>query len=118
MAHMAIGALTGGMGGALGAGAAALSADAINEATKDLPPALQAVVGGAIAAGIGAVAGGASGAATAFNSDMNNRQLHPTDIQLAVKLAAKGKYTKEQIEEQMRLMGNAALGVGPTPLRS
>lgn len=113
LAHMAIGALTGGVGGAVGAGAAALSADAINEATKDLPPALQAVVGGAIAAGIGAATGGASGAAAGFNSDMNNRQLHPTDKQLAMKLAAKGKYTKEQIEEQMRLMGNAALGVAP-----
>jgi filamentous hemagglutinin len=65
------------------------------------------------AAGVGAVVGGAQGAATALTVDANNRALHTTDRQLSTMLAAKGKYSKEQIEEQMRLMGNAALGVGP-----
>ncbi|MCZ2497466.1 filamentous hemagglutinin N-terminal domain-containing protein [Xylophilus sp. Kf1] len=80
-AHALIGGLTGGVGGALGAGATALSADAINQVVAGLPPGIKEVVGGAMAAGIGAAAGGAVGAATAFNSDLNNRQLHPTEIQ-------------------------------------
>ena len=64
---------------------------------------------------MGAAVGGAQGAATAATVDFNNRQLHPTERQRAAELAAnsKGKFTKEQIEEQMRLMGNVAFGVGP-----
>ena len=65
------------------------------------------------AAGVGAAVGGAQGAATALTVDANNRQLHPTEQKKAQELAAKSgsKYTKEQIEEQMRLMGNEASGV-------
>jgi filamentous hemagglutinin len=46
---------------------------------------------------------------------MNNRQLHPTEIQKAKELATKsgGQYTQAQIEEQLRLMGNAATGELP-----
>jgi filamentous hemagglutinin len=66
---------------------------------------------------VGAAASGGStaGGATAFNADMNNRQLHPTEVQKAKDLAAKsgGKYTQAQIEEQMRLMGNAATSEQP-----
>lgn len=62
------------------------------------------------AAGVGAAVGGAYGAATAATVDANNRQLHPSEKRLAEDLAKKsgGKYTAEQIEEQMRLMGNKA----------
>ena len=37
MAHAVVGGLTGGAGGALGAGAASLSADALNQLTQDMP---------------------------------------------------------------------------------
>jgi hypothetical protein len=52
----------------------------------------------------GTVAGGA----TAFNADMNNRQLNPTERQTASNLAAKsgGKYTAQQIEDAMRTASN------------
>ena len=85
LAHALIGGLTGGTQGALGAGAAAYSADAINKLTDGLPEGIKNAVGAAIATGIGAAAGGASvaGAATAFNADVNNRQLHPDERQWA-----------------------------------
>ena len=67
-----------------------------------------------VALGVGAIASGGSvtGAATALGVDANNRQLHPEERTRAQKLAAAsgGKYTAEQIEEQMRLMGNTTNG--------
>jgi hypothetical protein len=62
------------------------------------------------AAGLGAAVGGAYGAASAATVDANNRQLHPSEKKLAQELAKRsgGKYTAEQVEEQMRLMGNKA----------
>jgi filamentous hemagglutinin len=49
---------------------------------------------------------------TAQNAVQNNRQLHPYELTVAKTLAANsnGKYTVQQIEEQMRLMGNQATG--------
>ncbi|MBL0917443.1 MAG: hemagglutinin repeat-containing protein [Hydrogenophaga sp.] len=107
-AHSLVGGLAGGAAGAAGAGLSSLSADAINQLTGDMPDGVRQLVGAGVAAGIGAIAGSNAGAATAFNADVNNRQLHPTERQLARELARKsgGKYTAEQIEEQMRLMGN------------
>ena len=60
-------------------------------------------------------AGIAAGAGIAVTADQNNRQLHPDERKKAAELAAKsgGKYTPEQIEEQMRLMGNSHLSVQP-----
>ncbi len=81
LAHAAIGGLAGGATGAAGAGVAALAADALNTLTQDLPQSARSVVGAAVAAGIGAAAGGTTGAATAFTADLNNRQLHPSEIQ-------------------------------------
>ncbi len=109
-AHALVGGLAGGASGAAGAGLASLSADAINQLTEGMPDGVRQLVGAGVAAGIGAIAGGSAGAATALNADVNNRQLHPTERQLAKELARKsgGKYTAEQIEEQMRLMGNRA----------
>ncbi|MEO8121445.1 MAG: hypothetical protein ABI606_19230 [Rhodoferax sp.] len=82
-AHAVIGGLTGGASGAAGAGAAAYSADAINQATADLPAGVKNAVGAVMAAGIGATAGGGNvaGVNAALNEDLNNRQLHPTEVQ-------------------------------------
>uniref|UniRef100_UPI002FC89DFC hemagglutinin repeat-containing protein n=1 Tax=Hydrogenophaga sp. TaxID=1904254 RepID=UPI002FC89DFC len=112
MAHAVVGGLTGGAAGAAGAGLAALSADAFNQLTEDMPDGVKNLVGVGIAAGIGAIAGGSAGAATAFNADMNNRQLHPPERALARRLAAKsgGKYTAKQIEDAMRNAGNTKTG--------
>ena len=62
----------------------------------------------------GAAAGSTGGAAAAFNSDANNRQLHPDEKTLAKRLAANsdGKYTVEQVEDAMRAANNKALGEG------
>lgn len=128
--HTLVGGLTAGAAGAVGAGSASAAAPKIEELQTSLKTALKeagvgdsaanlisSLAGGATAAGIGGAASGgsATGAATAFNADMNNRQLHPSERKKAKELAAKsgGRYTQEQIEEQMRLMGNAATGDGP-----
>jgi len=128
--HAVIGGLTGGAAGAVGAGAASSAAPTLNELQSQLEAGLQkaglgdsaskviaGLASGTTAAAIGAAASGGSvaGGATAFNADMNNRQLHPSEVQKAKDLAAKsgGKYTQAQIEEQMRLMGNAATGEQP-----
>jgi hypothetical protein len=125
--HAVVGGLTGGVQGAAGAGAASAAATGIDQLQGQLKAALKnagmndsaanviaSLAGGTTAAAVGAAASGGStaGAATAFNADMNNRQLHPSEVQKAKDLAAKsgGKYKQEQIEEQMRLMGNAATG--------
>lgn len=54
--------------------------------------------------------GTTAGAATAFNADMNNRQLSLPERQKAKDLAAKsgGKYTQQQIEDEMRRGSNTA----------
>jgi filamentous hemagglutinin len=67
---------------------------------------------GALAATLGGAAGGAAGAATAFNVDMNNRQLHPDERRKAGELAKKsgGKYTQEEIENALRNAGNTDKG--------
>ncbi|MFA1729504.1 hypothetical protein ACD582_19955 [Xanthomonas nasturtii] len=52
----------------------------LNELTKNLPDGVGEAVDAGIAAGLGAAVGGSAGAATAFNSDTNNRQLHPSKV--------------------------------------
>jgi hypothetical protein len=128
--HAVVGGLTGGAAGAVGAGAASAAAPSIEELQGKLQDTLKtaglgdsaaktiaSLAGGTTAAAIGAAASGGStaGAATAFNADMNNRQLHPSEVTRAKDLAAKsgGKYKQSEIEEQMRLMGNAATGELP-----
>ncbi|MGV3498690.1 MAG: hypothetical protein ACO1OR_07685 [Hydrogenophaga sp.] len=80
-----------------------------------MPDGVRQLVGAGLAAGIGVIAAGTAGAAAAFNADVNNRQLHPGDRELARDLARKsaGKYSVQQIEEQMRLMGNRAYNAEP-----
>ncbi|WP_215407187.1 hypothetical protein [Janthinobacterium sp. JC611] len=108
-AHTAAGALAGGVGGALGAGASAAAMPKIGEMIDgmDLPEPVKQALGAAAATSIGAAAGGVAGAATAFNTDVNNRMLHPGDRQKAKALAelSKGKYTEKQILDAMRYSG-------------
>jgi filamentous hemagglutinin len=88
--HTAVGALTGGTAGAVGAGSASAAAPSIDTLQTQLQQGLQkaglgestskviaSLTAGTTAAGIGAAASGGSvaGGATAFNADMNNRQL-------------------------------------------
>jgi filamentous hemagglutinin len=102
LAHAAIGGVTGGTDGALGAGSAALSADAINKVTDNLPEGVKQIVGAGIAAGIGATAeGGLQGIASATNADVNNRQLHPTELQRIKDLA------KDDSQKEARLTAAA-----------
>lgn len=126
----AVGALGGGASGALGAGISASAAPLLNDFQDSMAKRLEASgmspsaaklmaqgITGLTAAGVGAVVGGGQGAAYGAAVDFNNRQLHPTERQRAADLAAiskgKGNFTKAQIEEQMRLMGNDAFGVEP-----
>ncbi|WP_257620633.1 hemagglutinin repeat-containing protein [Janthinobacterium sp. NKUCC08_JDC] len=108
-AHTAAGALAGGVGGALGAGASAAAMPKIGEMIDgmDLPEPVKQALGAAAATSIGVAAGGGAGAATAFNTDVNNRMLHPGDRKAAKTLAelSKGKYTEEEILAAMRYAG-------------
>jgi The BURPS668_1122 family of deaminases len=131
-AHAVVGGLTGNVQGALGAATAASLAPELQKlqgslqkdlealsVPKDKPTdqekspaeALSKLITGAIAGVAGGVVGGASGAAAGLNEDFNNRQLHPSERQLAQQLAKKsgGKYTVEQIEDAMRNSGNSVL---------
>ena len=107
--HTVVGALGGGISGALGAGAAAQAAPQLNDlqsslanglysagASADVAQAAAQLISGLTAAGLGAVASGgsAAGAGAALNSDLNNRQLHPTEKQ-RIKDLAKGDAQKE-----------------------
>ena len=129
--HIAMGAVTGGKDGAAGAGAAALAAPVLDNAQANMTQQLinsgmdpktaedaARAITGAGAALLGDVAGGSSGAVAAINVDTFNRQLHASEKTLAKQLAAKsgGKFTQEEIEEQMRLMGNKAQGAEPNTL--
>ncbi len=75
----------------------------INDA--DLPAPVKQALGMVASATLGALIGQTAGAAAAFGIDTHNRQLHPNERKLAKELASKsgGRYTAEQIEEQMRL---------------
>jgi filamentous hemagglutinin len=98
-AHIAVGGLSGGLEGALGSGSSAAAAQALNEMTADLPQGVRQAVGAGIAAGLGALTGGPTGAATAFNADVNNRQLHPSEKQW-IKDNAKRFAQQQGISEQ------------------
>lgn len=117
-AHSAIGLLAGGVSGALGAAASSALMPDIAEQIKKLglPAEVESAVSLAAAAGIGAAVGGGAGAASAFNVDLNNRQLHEDKIAkektLAKQLAEKssGRYSVEEIEDALRVAENKALG--------
>ncbi|HWT19943.1 MAG TPA: hemagglutinin repeat-containing protein [Variovorax sp.] len=119
-AHLVVGGLAGGAGGAAGAGAAAAGAQSLNDLQNSmldgligagLSPSAARVAASTLGAGfasvVGALAGGSAGAAGAYNTDANNRVLHPSDTVNAHLLAAQsgGKYTPEQIAEALRWSG-------------
>jgi filamentous hemagglutinin len=82
-AHAAVGALTGGLNGSVGAGASAYVTATIGKSIDDmdLPAPVKQMLGAASAAAVGAVGGGTAGAATGFAVDLNNRQQHSTERQ-------------------------------------
>lgn len=131
--HIAGGAAVAGLGGgniavgAAGAGISAAAAGKLNELSHDIAAlsptgnadadkALGQIIANVIVTGAGAAVGGATGAMTASNADMYNRQLHQDSAAkektLAKELADKsgGKYTQEQIEDRMRIMGGTIGG--------
>lgn len=93
--HAVIGGLSGGAQGAVGAGGASLAAPGLNDVQHQLQTALEDVgvnpevakgvaglgMAGGLAAITAAADGGTAGAGAAFNTDLNNRQLHPTEKQ-------------------------------------
>ncbi|MDZ4282052.1 MAG: hypothetical protein U1C04_14945 [Hydrogenophaga sp.] len=115
--HLLLGALGGGTSGAAGALASATVMPEIGKLIDDanLPAPVKQALGMVASTTLGALAGNTAGAAAAFGIDTHNRQLHPGERKLAQELAGKsgGRYTAEQIEEQMRLMGNLAFDAAP-----
>ncbi|HWW04535.1 MAG TPA: hypothetical protein VNZ60_04505, partial [Collimonas sp.] len=127
--HIAAGALSGEVAGALGAGASASAATLLTDLQNNVrdglinagvDPATANLTSQAIAlgtaAGMGALVSGGSMAGTgmAVAVDANNRQLHPDERTLAKQLAANsnGKYTVEQVEDALRAAGNKRSGEG------
>jgi filamentous hemagglutinin len=125
LAHIAGGALIGGLGGggfgavggAAGAGVASAFAGKLNGLADDIGDATGSKLAGNFASNVlagigGGLVGGGAGAAAAANTDLYNRQLDPREQPLAKQLADKsnGKYTEAQIEDQMRIMGVCADG--------
>ncbi|WP_150739181.1 hemagglutinin repeat-containing protein [Pandoraea anapnoica] len=122
--HAAGGALVAGLGGgnalggALGAGLTSKLGPVLNGVSDDIrkkrptgnadmDEALGQIVATGLGTAVGAMAGGSSGAFTGFNTDRFNRQLGDPDRTLAEHIAnrSNGKYSKEQVEDQLRLMG-------------
>ncbi len=127
--HTALGALGGGADGALGAAASSAAAPTLGDLQSQLQTALQgagmsaeasqqvaSLSTGALAATLGGATGGAAGAATAFNADMNNRALHPTEAKLikdnakrfASQLYGTEQPSAAQIEAAQALLANTA----------
>jgi filamentous hemagglutinin len=72
-------------------------------------------VGAALAAGIGAAVGGSAGAATAFNEDVNNRQLHLTEAQKLAKLKeGKSEDERHRLDAAACALVLCANGVPPS----
>lgn len=80
--HTAAGALGGGIGGALGAGVSATLMPRVGSAidAMGLPAPVAQALGAVTAAAIGGVVGGPAGASSAYAVDINNRQLHPSEV--------------------------------------
>jgi filamentous hemagglutinin len=109
------------LGGAAGAGIASIAAGKLNELSgaiagsnptgnADMNQALGNIVANAIATGAGAAVGGNAGAFSGYDVDRFNTQLHQDnkaqEKSLAKKLAdaSGGKYTEQDIENQMAQM--------------
>jgi filamentous hemagglutinin len=100
--HAAVGGLSGGIGGAAGSASASASAPMLSQLQNSitdnlksagLPDALAKAAGSLISSGaataVGSAVGGTAGAAMAFNEDVNNRQLHPSERQAIQKYSAR-----------------------------
>lgn len=94
--HLLLGTLGGGASGAAGALASATAMPEIGKLIDeaDLPTPVKQALGMVASTTLGALAGNTAGAAAAFGIDTHNRQLHPTERQLAQELAGKsgGRY--------------------------
>ncbi|MDR8727440.1 tRNA nuclease CdiA-2 [Burkholderia pseudomultivorans] len=115
------------VGGAAGAAIASIASGKLNELSgaiagsdptgnANMNQALGNIVANALATVAGGAVGGESGAFSGYNADRFNRQLHEDSTAkeqtLAKQLAekSKGRYTQEQIEDQMRIMGGSIGG--------
>ncbi|MCA8248680.1 hemolysin [Burkholderia multivorans] len=120
------------VGGAAGAAIASIASGKLNELSSaiagsdptgnaNINQALGNIVANALATGAGGVVGGESGAFSGYNVDRFNRQLHEDskakELTLAKKLATEsgGKYTVEQIVDQMAQMNLVTSNGGMLP---
>ncbi len=120
------------VGGAAGAAIASIASGKLNELSSaiagsdptgnaNMNQALGNIVANALATGAGGVVGGESGAFSGYNVDRFNRQLHEDskakELTLAKKLATEsgGKYTVEQIVDQMAQMNLVTSNGGMLP---
>jgi filamentous hemagglutinin len=80
--HTGVGLLAGGLPGAAGAATSAAVMPGIGKAITDMnvPEPVKQALGAVAAMAIGAAVGGVAGVAAGVNIDLNNRQLHPTEI--------------------------------------
>ena len=126
-----VGLLTGGVGGGLGALASSSAAPLMNEFQDRLVSGLRdaglpdivaqgfgSVISSLAIASVGGVLGGTAGAATAFGTDVNNRQLHPAEQTLARQLAQRAKasgvnLTEADIAAALRQAGIKGSVIGP-----
>jgi len=95
--HAAAAALSGGVGGTLGAGLSSTLMGSLGPAIDELglsSPVKQAL-SAVTAAAVGATVGGASGAASGLSIDINNRQLRESEIRKLAELK-KGRSKEEQ----------------------
>ncbi|WP_433705656.1 beta strand repeat-containing protein [Paraburkholderia sacchari] len=111
IAHIAGGALIGGLGGgtafstiggAAGAGVSAYLAPKLNDLSGEIGGVAGNVTANVLAGLAGAAVGGGAGAAAASNADLYNRQLHPDEYALAkkdAKIVAKQLGISEQEAE-------------------
>jgi filamentous hemagglutinin len=127
--HIVAGAMGGGVNGAAGAAASSLAAPVMDKVqaqmqdslvaggmNKDVAKATASLLTAGASAAIAGAAGGVQGAATGFNTDLNNRQLHPKEAELikdnakrfAQKLYGTATPTADQIEGAMAMLVNTA----------
>jgi filamentous hemagglutinin len=106
-----VGALTGGVEGALGAGISAELAPQLNGLTANLPAGVKEAVSVAAAAGLGALTGNAGGIAASINEDANNRMLHPNEQKVIADLAQKDPSKEALLTEAACALVQCAAGV-------
>lgn len=115
-AHAAAGLLSGGITGAIGAGASAALMPRIGEAIDGmgLPVPVAQAVGAATAAAVGGLVGGPAGAASAYSVDINNRQSTPAE-QRRLQALKEGKSAADQqrLDDAACALTHCAYGKSP-----